>query len=253
MAKKDYWNVQPPSGDKQFLGYVPTPSWRSCCRCCTRASSPTSRGYRSARGRPAAILLTGIPAGIVPGFQNITGHHAGRHAPAEHGDPADDVDPSNLGILGGDLAGFPNGRRVLDDVVTIELRAVAGVTFPLVDTDVHAGRRRRCGHRRVDVERDSRHGQGRRAVPTELPVPGRAAQRVPGRGSLTDGGRGASRDAARPERGGERRRGHRWRRGRGHPPRSRGAGRARRSRSARPARSGTGPTPPSANATSAAQ
>jgi len=40
---------------------------------------------------------------------------------------------SNLGLLGGDLAGFPNGRRPKDDVVTIELRAIAGVTFQLVD------------------------------------------------------------------------------------------------------------------------
>ena len=31
------------------------------------------------------------------------------------------------------LAGFPNGRRVSDDVVAIELRAVAGATIPLVD------------------------------------------------------------------------------------------------------------------------
>jgi hypothetical protein len=36
-------------------------------------------------------------------------------------------------VVGGDLAGFPNGRRVADDVVTIELRAIAGVTIPLVD------------------------------------------------------------------------------------------------------------------------
>jgi hypothetical protein len=41
--------------------------------------------------------------------------------------------PSQLGVLGGDLAGFPNGRRVFDDVVSIELRAIAGVTVPLVD------------------------------------------------------------------------------------------------------------------------
>ena len=38
-----------------------------------------------------------------------------------------------LGVIGGDVAGFPNGRRVTDDVVTIELRAVAGATIPLVD------------------------------------------------------------------------------------------------------------------------
>ena len=36
-------------------------------------------------------------------------------------------------MLGGDLAGFPNGRRIVDDVVTVELRALAGLTFPLVD------------------------------------------------------------------------------------------------------------------------
>jgi hypothetical protein len=38
-----------------------------------------------------------------------------------------------LGVVGGDVAGFPNGRRVFDDVVTIELRALAGATLPLVD------------------------------------------------------------------------------------------------------------------------
>ncbi len=36
--------------------------------------------------------------------------------------------PSRLGLLGGDVAGFPNGRRPVDDVVDIELRAVAGGT-----------------------------------------------------------------------------------------------------------------------------
>jgi hypothetical protein len=32
-----------------------------------------------------------------------------------------------------DLAGFPNGRRVFDDTTTIELRAIAGATYPLID------------------------------------------------------------------------------------------------------------------------
>ncbi|RYY92322.1 MAG: DUF4331 domain-containing protein, partial [Comamonadaceae bacterium] len=34
---------------------------------------------------------------------------------------------SNLGVLGGDLAGFPNGRRPGDDVVDAELRVAMGV------------------------------------------------------------------------------------------------------------------------------
>jgi uncharacterized protein DUF4331 len=40
--------------------------------------------------------------------------------------------PNVLGVVGGDLAGFPNGRRVIDDVTTIAIRAIAGVTYPLV-------------------------------------------------------------------------------------------------------------------------
>jgi hypothetical protein len=41
--------------------------------------------------------------------------------------------PKPLGLVAGDAAGFPNGRRPIDDVVTIELRAIAGLTLPLVD------------------------------------------------------------------------------------------------------------------------
>jgi hypothetical protein len=33
---------------------------------------------------------------------------------------------NSLGVLGGDNAGFPNGRRLLDDVTDIALRVVAG-------------------------------------------------------------------------------------------------------------------------------
>jgi hypothetical protein len=38
--------------------------------------------------------------------------------------------PSRFGVLAGDVAGFPNGRRLADDVVDIELRVVAGVLVP---------------------------------------------------------------------------------------------------------------------------
>ncbi len=36
--------------------------------------------------------------------------------------------PNRMGLLGGDMAGFPNGRRPTDDVTDIELQAVAGAT-----------------------------------------------------------------------------------------------------------------------------
>ncbi|MEU4828203.1 DUF4331 domain-containing protein [Actinomadura sp. NPDC023710] len=36
--------------------------------------------------------------------------------------------PNRLGVLAGDLQGFPNGRRLTDDVVDIELQALEGAT-----------------------------------------------------------------------------------------------------------------------------
>jgi hypothetical protein len=39
----------------------------------------------------------------------------------------DPASRSRLGVLGGDNAGFPNGRRVSDDVTDIAMRVVAGV------------------------------------------------------------------------------------------------------------------------------
>jgi len=41
--------------------------------------------------------------------------------------------PSRLGVLGGDACGFPNGRRLTDDVVEIELLAVAGAAYQALD------------------------------------------------------------------------------------------------------------------------
>ena len=45
------------------------------------------------------------------------------------------ANPNRLGVLGGDLQGFPNGRRLTDDVVDIELQALEGAaqTGKIVD------------------------------------------------------------------------------------------------------------------------
>jgi hypothetical protein len=40
---------------------------------------------------------------------------------------------NRLGVIGGDVAGFPNGRRPGDDVVDIALRAVMGVLLDRAD------------------------------------------------------------------------------------------------------------------------
>jgi hypothetical protein len=134
MARKDEWNALPPSEDKLFAQYVAHPELAALLPGLYPGVFPNLAALNASHAPRAdllAILLTGIPSGVIPGFQNHTGTvqadmlrlNTAIH-PSAH--------PNNLGLLGGDLAGFPNGRRVADDVVTIELRAIAGVTYALV-------------------------------------------------------------------------------------------------------------------------
>ena len=121
------------AGDARFAKYVDHPELAGLLPVLYPGVFPNLAAYTKARADLDAILLTGIPAGVVPGFQNFTGAVAGGHAAAQRGDPADRRRENPLGLVAGDAAGFPNGRRLGDDVVTIELRAVAGLTIPLVD------------------------------------------------------------------------------------------------------------------------
>ena len=137
MARKDYWNTTAPSKDAQFAKYVTKPELAGLLTVLYPGVFPNLQAYTKPRADLAAILLTGIPSGIVPGFQNYTGSTQAdllrlnlAIAPA--------ASPSPYGILGADLAGFPNGRRVTDDIVAIELRAVAGATIGLVDPSYKA-------------------------------------------------------------------------------------------------------------------
>ncbi len=143
MAKKDFWNSTQPSQDSQFLSYVQHPELASLLPFLYPGNPPPASGTNvfpnldklnksgAVRDDLQAILLTGIPAGIITGFQNFTGT-----TPADMLRLNMAIKPSSspkiVGLLGGDPAGYPNGRRVFDDVVTIELRAVAGLTYQVV-------------------------------------------------------------------------------------------------------------------------
>ena len=94
---------------------------------------PNLAAYSNNRADLNAILLTGIPKGIVPNFQNFTGPRPADMLRLNVAIPPTTSNPNVLGVVGGDLAGFPNGRRVFDDVVSIELKAFGGATIPLVD------------------------------------------------------------------------------------------------------------------------
>jgi hypothetical protein len=136
MGLKDYWNTQPPYEDSQFAAHYAHPELANLLPALYPGVFPNLQAF-DAGGEPRAdleaILLTGIPSGVVDGFQNFTGSTQADQLRLNMAIPPTTSQPSNLGLLGGDAAGFPNGRRVFDDVTTIELRAIAGVTLPLVD------------------------------------------------------------------------------------------------------------------------
>jgi len=132
MAKKDTWNAVRPSADASFAKYVRHPELAGLLPVLYPGVFPNLAAYSDARADLQAILLTGIPSGIVGGFQNFTGPKPADMLRLNMAIPPTDT-PNRFGILGGDLAGFPNGRRPQDDVVAIELRAIAGATIPLVD------------------------------------------------------------------------------------------------------------------------
>ena len=133
LGKKDLWNTVHPRFDSQFLAYYQNPELQKLLSVLYPGVFPNLAAYSKARADLVAILLTGIPSGIVPGFQNFTGALQADYLRLNMAIPPNTTNPSRLAIVGGDLAGFPNGRRVLDDVVDIELRAIAGATLPLVD------------------------------------------------------------------------------------------------------------------------
>jgi hypothetical protein len=133
ISLKDKFNSQAPSGDKQFASHVAKPELAALLPVLYPGVFPNLAKFKGDRADLEAILLTGIPAGVVPGFQNFTGTTQADMLRLNMAVPPTTSKPSNLGLVGGDAAGFPNGRRVFDDVTTIELRAIAGVTLPLVD------------------------------------------------------------------------------------------------------------------------
>ena len=133
VGDKDRWNAVDPIDDKSFEEYVNQPELGRLLPVLYPGAFPNLAAYTKDRADLHAILLTGIPQGIVPGFQNFTGPKPADMLRLNVAIPPTTSKPNALGLVGGDAAGFPNGRRVFDDIVSIELKAIAGATIPLVD------------------------------------------------------------------------------------------------------------------------
>jgi hypothetical protein len=141
IGDKDRWNAMPPTSDGgPFFEYFAKPLLPQLLPGLYPNVFPNLKTYNNvpSNTRPdiEAIFLTGIPAGVItvapPTFTTFNGTGVKADMLRLNTAIAPTSSPNNLGLLGLDVAGFPNGRRVADDVATIALRAVAGVTLQFV-------------------------------------------------------------------------------------------------------------------------
>jgi hypothetical protein len=128
LPDKNRFNASQPKDDAQFADYVTNPSLPVLLQVLFG-----SAGVKAPNVYPRTDLEAAFLTGI-----------AGLNQPA-HPNPAEELrlntstpptpwgSQNDLGVLGGDLAGFPNGRRPIDDVVDIELRVAMGVLLSPFD------------------------------------------------------------------------------------------------------------------------
>ena len=121
LPDKDRFNSSEPKDDGQFANYVTNPTLPALLHVLFGVAAPTT---------PRADLVTAFLTGI-PGLnqqKKVTGSEMLRLNTSTPALAA--AQQNTLGVLGGDVAGFPNGRRPGDDVVDIELRVAMGVLLP---------------------------------------------------------------------------------------------------------------------------
>jgi len=122
LPDKDRFNGSSPSADAQFADYVTNPSLPVLLQALFGSAGVLAPNVYP-RTDLEAVFLTGV-AGL---------NQPSKPTPAEElrlntSTPVTPIASQNdLGVLGGDLSGFPNGRRPIDDVVDITLRAAMGV------------------------------------------------------------------------------------------------------------------------------
>jgi hypothetical protein len=122
LKDKDLFNASSPKGDAALATYVTNPTLPALIQVLFG-----SAGVRAPTNFPRKDLVAAFATGV----QGLNFLSDGQPHEMERLNTSVLAKPpgsqNNLGVLGGDLAGFPNGRRPGDDVTDIELRVAMGV------------------------------------------------------------------------------------------------------------------------------
>jgi len=122
---KDRWNALQPWSESQFRAYYTEPILAAVINKLYKLGAP-----EKGRDDLVAVLLTGVPKLNYTGPKLADVLRLNLTVPVAQS-------PNRLGVLGGDTQGWPNGRRLSDDVIDIAEQAVGGflkdVKLPLGD------------------------------------------------------------------------------------------------------------------------
>jgi hypothetical protein len=136
IADKDRFNASQPKDDTQFAKYVTNPTLPALLDALFRDAVNQTLGTNITNLAPANLPRTDLVTAFLTGFKGV--NQLKQVTPSEMlrlntGIPATAADAqSTFGVAGGDLAGFPNGRRPGDDVVDVALRVVMGrLCYPI--------------------------------------------------------------------------------------------------------------------------
>ena len=128
IAEKDLFNASDPVEDPQFLDEVQDPELARLLEAIygieAPDSDPDTPGIQ--RGDLIDVFLTGVEGLTDPSLNRVVDEVVPGEMLRLNMSIPPSEDPERLGVLAGDLAGYPNGRRLSDDVVDISLQAVAG-------------------------------------------------------------------------------------------------------------------------------
>ena len=126
LKDKDRFNSSAPVNDSQFADYVTNPTLPALIEVLFGAA-----GVKAPTNFPRTDLVTAFLTGI-PGLNKPATVKASEMLRLNTATPVVAKGAQNrLGVIGGDNAGFPNGRRPGDDVVDVELRVAMGLLCTL--------------------------------------------------------------------------------------------------------------------------
>jgi hypothetical protein len=135
VSRKNEFNASTPATDAKFLKYVQNPEVPKLAQAIYGIPAPATP-----RKDLVEVFLTGVCKTCGPVAADLNSQLINKDVVAAKFAPSEQLrlnlsvpptaTPNRLGVVGGDLAGFPNGRRLSDDVIDVTLQAAEGILLP---------------------------------------------------------------------------------------------------------------------------